>query len=195
MTLYKGYAPHIRLICIFMRIISCYNRFMENVSLRELLASRERRAAKQKGLLAANPGCALVCLTVNTPGPVKRLPAADRVFAAGSGALERALAAYGVRQRDCVDAPTGQEGYWVVDAAAEAIKRLCCGLEASLSYGRLLDIDVLEQDGMPLSRTALGLPARGCLVCGRPGADCASRRLHPPDELIAAFEAMAEGTE
>lgn len=168
---------------------------MEEVALHALLASRERRAAQQRELLGKYPGAALVCLTVNTPGPVKRLCAADRAFAAGYAALDRALESYAVRFRRTVDAPTGQEGYWVVEASAEDVKRLCCELEAALPYGRLLDADVLDHSGAPLSRTALGLPARGCLVCGRPGAFCASRRLHPLPELIAAFEAMAEGIE
>ena len=42
------------------------------VSLDALLRSRDERSARQKELLAAFPGCSLVCLTVIVPGEVKR---------------------------------------------------------------------------------------------------------------------------
>lgn len=170
---------------------SCYNRYMDEITLEMLLAARDRRAEKQRALLNEFPDTALVCLTVNVPGPVKRTPAAERVFAAGCRALSEALCGYAVPHRELIDAAAGREAYWLVRAGAEEVKRLCCGLEAALPYGRLLDMDVLAKGGAPLSRTALGLPARGCLVCGRAGASCYSRRLHPLSEVQAAFETLA----
>ena len=162
------------------------------VTLDEVLAAREARAAHQRALLARHPFAALVCLTVNVPGPVKRTPEARRVFAAGISALLDALARAGLSaeriERRCPD--TGCEAYVVVDAGAETLKRLACALEESLPYGRLLDLDVHTKKGQ-IPRTQVGYAARGCMVCGRGGAYCASRRAHPLAEILAAFARLA----
>ena len=174
--------------CINIHFVLWYNENMEEVSLRQVLDARERRAAKQRELLGSF-GAPLVVLTVNTPGPVKRFAAADRVFCAGCCEVRRVLGAHA--HELLMDLPTGMEGYWSPAISAEAAKRLCCRLEETLPYGRLLDLDVLDESGAPMSRTALGFAPRGCMVCGRPGAYCASRRIHPLPEIVAAFERMA----
>ncbi len=166
---------------------------MEEVTLDMALQARERRSQRQRELLRAYAGKALVCLTVNAPGPAKRTAAADRVFAAGLSALSGALSdSWPVLYRELMEAPTGREAYLAVDAEPLELKRLCCQLEDTLAYGRLLDIDVLGRDGAPISRRQLGLPARGCMVCGKEGPSCASRRLHPLSELTAVFATIAE---
>lgn len=167
---------------------------MREVTLAEILARRELRVAKQRALLTRFPDSPLLCVTVNRPGPVKRTPSGDRVFFAGLAALRDALDAAGIAvlhvETICPDA--GCEGYVVPDADAETAKRIACDLEAALPYGRLLDIDVHAQGGGQLSRTDLALPARGCMVCGRPGRICASRRLHPLPALYEAFDRLAQ---
>lgn len=164
------------------------------VTLQTVLAGREARAAMQHSLLAAYPGAPLLCLLVNMPGPIKRTAVSDRVFNAGLAALTDALSEWHISllYRQTRRPDTGCEAYLVPDADAEAVKRIACSLEARLPYGRLLDIDVHAPDGKQLSRTALDLPERGCMVCGAVGAGCASRRLHPLPELLAAFNRLAE---
>ncbi|MDO4572556.1 MAG: citrate lyase holo-[acyl-carrier protein] synthase [Clostridia bacterium] len=164
---------------------------MENVALEQVLLARERRAAARRRLLDVYPGAAVVCLGVNMPGPVKRTPAAERVFYAGLRALRAALPAALVCAEERVDAPTGLEARFAVAEDVMTLKKLACALEEGLAFGRLLDIDVAGRDGLPVPRAAAGLRPRACLVCGREGAYCASRRLHPLDELIAAFNALA----
>lgn len=163
------------------------------VSLAEVLAAREQRAERQRALLARHPGAALICVLVNTPGPCKRLAQSDRVFICGVQAVRRTLADAGIRELYFAqESPaTGCEAYLVAEAAPERVKRLLCALEETLPYGRLLDCDVMDETGKPLSRTALAFPARGCMVCGRPGAFCASRRLHALDDILAAFLSLA----
>ena len=163
------------------------------VSLEEILNAREARAAHQRALLARYPGATLVSLTVNMPGPVKRTPESDRVFAAGRIALAEALAraSLPVLHAEARLPGTGCEAFFAVLAAPDAVKQLTCSLEEVLPFGRLLDCDVLAPDGALLSRTELGRPARGCLVCGKEGAFCASRRAHPLDEILGAFARLA----
>ncbi len=165
---------------------------VRTVTLDEVLAAREARAAHQRALLKRHPSAALICLTVNVPGPTKRTPDARRVFAAGVRALLDALARAGLSperiERRYPD--TGCEAYVVVDAGAETLKRVACALEEGLPYGRLLDMDVHTKEGQ-ISRAQVGRAARGCMVCGRGGAYCASRRAHPLSEILAAFEKLA----
>ena len=53
------------------------------ITLGQLLDSRDRRVQHQKQLLLAYPGCSLICLTVQLPGPVKRSP--DSLVIGGAG--------------------------------------------------------------------------------------------------------------
>ena len=163
------------------------------IFLEDVLRNRDERVLRQRRLLNAFPGCALVSLTVNIPGPVKWTPETECVFSAGYSALLEALDKAGVfpvhstRLRQ----DTGQEAFLLVSMKAEALKHLCCQVEQAAPWGRLLDLDVLDPEGELISRTALGEPSRGCLVCGAPGPGCASRRLHSLSELLAAFSALA----
>lgn len=170
-----------------------YNEPMES-NLLAILSARDARAARQKRLQKAYPGAALLCLTVNLPGPEKRTPDGDRVFQAGLSALNHALAQTDIplRHMELHRRPTGNEGYFLLSAAPERVKEMACQLEDSLPFGRLLDADVLSSAGIPMSRSSLGLASRCCLVCGREGAFCASRRAHPLPELLAAFHKLAE---
>ena len=78
-----------------------------------------------------------------------------------------------------------------VRGEAAALKALCCALEDGLPLGRLFDMDVIGPRGEKLSRGEAA--ERGCLVCGKPGRGCASRRLHPVEELQRATRALIRG--
>ncbi len=163
------------------------------VSLERLLAARDARAARQRALIREFADGTLLCLTVNMPGPVKRTANSDMVFEAACEALSGMLSNAGIPLKDYEQRmlPTGNEAYFVAADGAEALKRRALALESGLAYGRLVDIDVIDASGRPLSRTALGFPPRGCMVCGKEGAFCASRRAHPLEEIIAAFDRLA----
>ena len=154
------------------------------VTLMEMLEAREVRAGRQRELLEryARP---VVSFTLNIAGPVKNGPVIRRAFREGLLRLEDALAARGLRplHQEEVDRPTGCEALWVVDGPARTVKELCAGIEDRDALGRLFDLDVLDPEGGKWDREALGLPPRPCLVCGKAGKGCASRRLHPVEEI------------
>ena len=154
------------------------------VTLMEMLEAREARASRQRELLDryARP---VVSFTLNIAGPVKNGPVLRRAFREGLARLEDALAARGLRplHKEEVDRPTGCEALWAVDGPARTVKELCAGIEDRDPLGRLFDLDVLDPEGGKWDREALGLPPRPCLVCGKAGKGCASRRLHPVEEI------------
>ena len=161
------------------------------VTLMEMLEARESRANRQRELLDRHR-CPVVSFTLNIAGPVKNGPVLRRAFREGLLRLEDALAARGLRplHQEEVDRPTGCEALWAVDGPTWTVKELCAGIEDRDALGRLFDLDVLDPEGGKWDREAMGLPPRPCLVCGKAGKGCASRRLHPVEEIQGKTRAI-----
>ena len=159
------------------------------VSLPQLLAARDARAALERDLIARHADCTLVVLTVVVPGAEKRTEASLLVARAACAALDKLLAAH-CRHRLERDLATGFEAYWLVDLPQEEAKRLTVELEDTHPLGRLFDADIILPEGRPLSRTELGAPPRRCLLCGRQAQDCARSRRHSVKELTEHIQAM-----
>lgn len=154
------------------------------VSLADILDARERRAARQRELLAEYQS-SLISFTMNIPGAVKNSDLILKGYLEGLRLLRMQLEYAGVpvlhreERRDF----TGNEAFLVVDAPAPEVKRLTCAIEEADPLGRLFDLDVLGPDGAKLDRSEVGLGPRSCLICGGPAAVCASRRVHTAREL------------
>lgn len=148
------------------------------VSLEQVLESRDQRAQDQRQWLAR--GGVLVCMTLNMPGPRKRFPLADAAFRQGERLLEDQLAGGGLAVLECqeMDRPAGLEYFLRVQGRPDQAKDCTLALEERPPLGRLLDIDVFDQDGRQISRRQLGRPPRQCLLCPRPAAECARSRAH-----------------
>jgi holo-ACP synthase/triphosphoribosyl-dephospho-CoA synthase len=159
----------------------------EEITLPQVLAAREERVGIQNALLDKYRA-PVVSFTMNMAGPVKRTALSHRAFLWG---LEQLRVGF-VQNRMKVlreitrELPTGDEGYFAVDAPAERVKALCVEIEEANRMGRFFDMDVIGADGNKLERGR----ERDCIVCHKPGRDCASRRLHTVAELQAATKAQ-----
>lgn len=156
------------------------------VSVEDMAQAREARAALQEKLLLNHD--TVVCLTMNIPGPKKVSPLIEEAFFEGlrlvGDALPRDQAGNPVRPVHLTLNKTGPEAFYALSANARQIKRTLVSIEDETPLGRLFDIDVLSAlDGAKLSRETLGLPARKCLLCGRPAFLCARSRAHSVEEL------------
>lgn len=155
------------------------------VGLEAALRMKERRSLEQRRLVGEF-GVPLVSFSVVMPGPVKRNAVSALLFRRGrlavSAALEEARAP--VLASRVLSDPAGDTALWAVDRDVVWVKLLCVRLEDGLSWGRLLDIDTIDPDGIPVSRKRIGREERGCLVCGRPGPACARSRAHSLAELL-----------
>ncbi len=154
----------------------------QEITLNDILTAREERVAIQNALLAEYH-TPVVSFTMNIAGPVKVTALSHRAFLWGMeqlrlGFLQNKMKVLKDFSRSL---PTGDEGYFAVDAPAEAVKALCVEIEDrdADAAGRLYDMDVIGLDGKKLERDR----ERYCIVCGKPGRDCASRRLHSVAEL------------
>ena len=150
------------------------------VTLNQMLETRERRAARQRELLEQYK-LPLVSYTMNIAGPVKASPSIRRGFQMGRGLLFGQLKRLKIKPVHTVeiDEDTGCEGLYVIDMQPDTLKVLCCELEERIPLGRLFDFDVLTPDGQKLDRPG----GRTCLLCDRPAKDCARSRTHSVEEL------------
>ena len=151
-------------------------------TLLEILDAREKRAEKQKALLAKYQK-PLLCFTMNIPGPVKLDRDVSIGFFVGCRLLQDSLRGCRLLHRELHRSITGCEAYYVVDMPAEELKKIVMDIEDTPMIGRLFDMDVLDEKGNKLSRESLGGGRRKCLICDNDAYICAGRRSHPLEEL------------
>ncbi len=161
------------------------------ITLDMLLASRDNRQAKQMELMSAHPRHTLVCLTVIMPGAVKRnlhsLIVANAALTAVLECFRDSLVDIEVH-----DLVTGYEAYLMVDLDALRAKEMACEIEDTHPLGRLFDIDILQPDGLPVSRQQVGHEARKCLLCDHESRWCMRNHTHTQAELQTCIARMIE---
>lgn len=165
------------------------------VSVMDMMEARERRLYRQMELRRKYPGCAMICFTMNIAGPVKNSPLIRRGFLHGCEQIRQQLMR--IRQK-CefelsFDEKTGFEGYFIIDMPAVKVKRMTAEVEDHDAIGRLFDMDVLDDTGRKLDRSEIGLSARACLICGKPGKVCARSRTHTAVQLQEKTSQMLTG--
>ena len=161
----------------------------------EILEAREKRAGIKNGLLAKHPGCILVTVSPNIPGPDKRGAAAQTVFTAAEHETEKLFRNRGiaVREKAFLENAAGFFGVYAVDAEPRDLKSRTVSLETNHPLGRLMDIDIIGADREPVSRTAVGGRRRECFVCGGDAKCCARSGKHTPEALTLAIRGILNG--
>ncbi len=161
----------------------------KEVTLMQILQTREDRVLKQRALLAAYQ-CPIISFTMNIAGPIKVSPLIERAFQEGLQALDRQLPEGHILFHDTDISFTGCQAMYAVDLDALHLKKICTDIEDATPLGRLFDMDVLDIDGTKLDRETVGGHNRNCIVCGAPGRGCAAGRLHTVPQLQAATRAI-----
>ncbi len=162
-----------------------FTQTSQKVTLAQMLDARERRAYRQKELIAEY-GKPLLCFTMNIAGPVKNSNLIRQGFRAGVkdflSQMERLKAT--VLYQEFIDEPTGNEAFFVVDIDGFLLKQTACELEEADELGRLFDMDVVIPmlnhwfPGRKLDRQEIEFSERRCLICQKPAKECSSRRSH-----------------
>ena len=149
------------------------------ISVMDILAARDKRAATQKRLLEGF-GKPLICFTMNIAGPVKHSDPIEAAYGLGKKLLLARILPVHFEERI---SPTGCEGFFVVAQDPIALKKICVAIEDSQPICRLFDMDVLDVNGRKLSREDIGMAGRRCLICQQPAPVCASTRAHSLSQL------------
>ena len=82
--------------------------------------------------------------------------------------------------------------YLITDLPALEAKRVTCDIEDSHPLGRLFDIDVMDADGVPISRQTVGGEPRRCLLCDHESRWCMRNHSHSQEELMAHIKMVVE---
>jgi holo-ACP synthase/triphosphoribosyl-dephospho-CoA synthase len=161
-------------------------------TLEHILANKERRAQKQKELLAHAPSHFLVSLSINTPSSIKLSHESVVVYEIAHENILTLLRTQGFicKEFHPFIAPTGAETLFTCKGDAKAFKMLTCKLEEEHPLGRLMDIDVVDEEGVLLSRSDFGLKKRRCLVCDAEAFVCARAQKHSYQELNAHIKTL-----
>ncbi len=161
----------------------------EAVSLQQMLEARERRGVRQCGMLETH-GRPVISLTPVLPGAIKNSPGARFLLQAACDAIVQCCHRQGwsILAHETIAPISGPEALFSVDTVAEALKRAMLDLEESHPLGRLWDIDVLCPSSGALSRRALSMAPRRCLVCNEAAHACARSRRHALETLLAVME-------
>jgi len=155
---------------------------IQEITLDSLLASRERRSARQQELLSENPELTLVCMTVVMPGNVKRNPNSLIVAESATKALRETFAD-SITYYEEHDLVTGFEAYLLTTHDQLTAKRLACSIEDSHPLGRLFDIDIIDREKGPISRAVVNEQPRKCLICDNEARFCMRNHTHSQDEI------------
>jgi holo-ACP synthase len=165
----------------------------KEITLEQLLDAREYRAIHQKELIESYR-LPLVSFTVNIPGSVKKTHESNIIFQEGCKAIINKLNEAGCSlqyiERNGLD--TGHEGYFVAKKDERTLKALMLELETEHPLGRILDLDVIGADGVPISREEFGHFKRKCLICENDAHSCARSRKHQTDELAEKIRSMVD---
>lgn len=164
-----------------------------NVSLEQVLASREQRARRQQAWLFQSDHT-VVSVTLVWPGEVKDTALARRVMAVANQALGELFHTHQWKVcRHLVLHPvTGPEALWSVAAPAWMIKHVTAHLEDNHPLGRLWDIDVFCPKKGLLKRNAIQQSMRRCFICHEPAHVCSRSRCHSQAELTRVIEELTD---
>jgi len=163
------------------------------VPLEQMLAARERRAARQAAALTCF-GRPLISITIVTPGPVKDGMLPRRVLSEALLAVDVMcrIRKWPVLSREVSWLDTGPEALYSLRVDSRRLKSATVKLEDRHPLGRLWDLDVVAPGPRVLSRKELGFQARACLVCERPAFECGRSRRHPLAELLTAMKRIVD---
>lgn len=161
-----------------------------DITLQQLLESRDERQRMQHRYLSDYPELTLMVVTVVMPGTEKRNHLSSVVSGAAMHVLREEFNAE-IRMEKTRDLETGFEGWFLIDLPCHEAKRRSCTIEDAHPLGRLFDIDIFDvQTTGPLSRTSLGLPERRCILCDEPARMCMRSGVHSRESVMGRIREM-----
>ena len=90
------------------------------------------------------------------------------------------------------DLNTGYEANLITPMPLLEAKRVAVEIEDTHPLGRLFDIDVIDKQGIPVSRDRVGGQPRRCLVCDHEARYCMRMRWHTQEEIWARIRQMTD---
>lgn len=156
-------------------------------SLQDMLDARDRRSERQRLHFETTPEATLVVATVVAPGEFKLSPHTDIMARAMIESLKERFAGH-ILHLEHIAPVSGHEVWLTLDCPMQEAKQIAVGIEDSHMLGRLFDIDVIQADLRPLSRSDVGMQPRKCLLCQNEARLCMRMHKHTPEEINSFIE-------
>lgn len=162
---------------------------MEEVTIEDMMYCRERRAAIQKQYLDKYQKT-VISFSMNIPGPIKTNDNIKKAFNVGVIEINKVLNKHNLSIVDynIFHDKTGDELTLCIDGNAPYIKKIMCKIEEEHPLGRLYDIDVLDKNGIKLSRPYF----RKCIICNCKAQECSRSRKHSVEEMLNKITKMID---
>lgn len=129
----------------------------------------------------------LLSLTVMAAGSLKRSETTLKIAYEAVSQIQKAFGENIIFQEQR-DLNSGFEYFAALNITAFDAKKKACQIENTHFLGRLFDIDILNEEGVPLSRESVGEQKRKCLLCSRDAALCTREKTHPTIMLVEKIE-------
>ncbi|MFC1236545.1 citrate lyase holo-[acyl-carrier protein] synthase [Vibrio sp. F74] len=168
----------------------------EPVSLEQLLNSREQRGIRQREWLNKH-SLPLISFTINMVGEVKVNTLSTVAFEQGIEAIVECCQRSSVflTEPQRFEANTGLEFIAAAsNITALELKAQMVDIEDSHPLGRLFDIDIIDRNGVAVSRDSMSLPRRRCMVCNDDAKICARSRRHEKSVIIEKMSQLVSST-
>lgn len=161
----------------------------ENI-VNNFLKHRDLRVGYQKNLVDKYKK-PVVCIRVNYPGAKKDNSITRKINQIISKELTKLLDDK-IIFRNTYTSLEGPISLLVVNEIPVKIKQLCINIEENHQIGRLVDIDVYDENYCGISRTTLGKCKRKCYICDNLAFVCSRARKHSDEEIIRFIENTLE---
>lgn len=152
----------------------------------ELLKDRDLRVEYQRDLVYKYK-MPLVCIRVNYPGINKDNEITKKINEIIHNELINILAD-GIIFANKYTSLEGPISIFVINDTSIKLKELCVNIEENHPIGRLVDIDVYDENYWGVSRTDLGKSKRKCFICDDLAFICSRARKHSEKEIINYIE-------
>jgi holo-ACP synthase len=162
---------------------------MDGFYMTQLLNDREDRYKKQCELIALYQ-LPIISFSINIPGSEKNNETIKEIFKLGLQEIETVLSNNNIQIVDRFSNSKAYSGPSIIlsiNEKPERIKKLMVDIESNHPIGRLLDIDVMDEQLNPISRTDFGFQARKCLVCNDYAKNCSRSQLHDMADVLKKF--------
>ena len=148
-----------------------------------ILEDREKRYEKILNELKKGAK-SVICGKINCPGTNKNTRESLKAFEYLCDILKETII-------DCeYEVIDGCDGRSIIAAEkkdADELKIKTVQIEENHPLGRVFDIDVYNSEGVPVSRTDIGMSCRRCIVCGENAKICVRSQAHSMEKTIDAF--------
>ena len=161
--------------------------------LQEILKAREERWLRRCQLVEHYQS-PVISITLNIPGPEKT----KKLYQEAHKKISQDFCQY-LKDQGHVSlveeyrfTADGPEAYLILVGKHSAweLKKVAIEFENNHPLGRLVDIDIMDEEKNIISRNNLGKLERKCLLCAAPARECIINRKHSLEELLMVIENM-----